>query len=315
VEGAGAVILAVWFATAADMHLLDALWNGAFYAVAAFCNAGFDLAGGFLSLQPAATDVWVNLAVMALIQAGALSYIVFADVTRQRSWRSLALDTKIVLAMNAVLLGGGAVVFLAAEWGGALAGHTIGSKALGALFQSVASRSAGYTTVDWNLANPLTLFFCLGLMFIGGASGSTAGGVRLNTVGVVVVAVLSTLRGNPETQIWGRRIATPLVFRAVTVIAIFLLLYGVITVLLSTAEHHVAHRETGMIHLMFEAMSALATVGVSTGITPALTVAGKLILCAAMFVGRLGPLTAVYALQRHQRPERYRFPEQAVRIG
>ncbi|HEX5991389.1 MAG TPA: potassium transporter TrkG [Thermomicrobiales bacterium] len=314
-EGAGTVILAIWFATVADMHLLDALWNGLFYAIAAFCNAGFDLAGGFLSLQSAATDVWVNVVLMALIQAGALSYLIFADVTRQKSWRSLALDTKIVLALNALLLGAGALVFLAAEWGGALAGHTVGSKALAALFQSVAARTAGFTTVDWNLAHPLTLFFWLGLMFVGGASGSTAGGVRLNTVGVVVAAVLSTLRGNPETQVWGRRIATPLVFRAVTVIAISLLLYGVITVALAIAEHHVGHREIGMIHLMFESMSALATVGVSTGITPALTVAGKLILCAAMFVGRIGPLTAVYALQRHQRPERYRFPEQAVRIG
>src|SRR5918995_43455 len=298
-----------------QLIVLTLIRIGVFYAISAFCNAGFDLGGGFVSLQPAASNVWVNLVFMALIQAGALSYIIFADVARQRSWRSLALDTKIVLALNAVLLVGGALVFLAAEWGGSLAGHTIGSKALAALFQSVAARTAGFTTVDWNLAHPLTLFFWLGLMFIGGASGSTAGGVRLNTVGVVVAAVLSTLRGNPETQVWGRRIATPLVFRAVTVIAISLLLYGAVTALLSTAEHHIGHRETGMTHLMFESMSALATVGVSTGITPALTAAGKIILCAAMFVGRLGPLTAVYALQRHQRPERYRFPEEAVRIG
>jgi trk system potassium uptake protein TrkH len=315
VESAGSVLLAIWFATVADMQPGDALWNGLFYAISAFCNAGFDLSGGFLSLQSEATDVWVNLVFMALIQAGALSYIIFADATRQRSWRSLALDTKIVLALNAVLLGGGALVFLAAEWGGALAGHTVASKGLAALFQSVAARTAGFTTVDWNLAHPLTVFFWLGLMFVGGASGSTAGGVRLNTVGVVIAAVFSTLRGNPETQIWGRRIATPLVFRAVTVIAISLLLYGLITVSLATAEHHVGHRETGMIHLMFESMSALATVGLSTGITPALTAAGKVILCVAMFVGRIGPLTAVYALQRHQRPERYRFPEEAVRIG
>ena len=315
VEAVGAALLAVWFGVVADMQPHMAVWNGLFYAISAFCNAGFDLGGGFVSLQPAATDICVNLVFMALVQDGALSYIVFGDVARQRSWRSLALDTKIVLAMNAVLLGGGALVFLAAEWGGALAGFPVGFKVLASLFQSTAARSAGFATVDWNLVNPLTLFFWLGLMFIGGASGSTAGGVRLNTVGVVATAVLSTLRGNPETQIWGRRVATPLVFRAVTVVAVFLVLYGVVTVLLSTAEHHVAHRETGMIQLMFESMSALATMGASTGITPTLTVAGKVILCAAMFVGRLGPLTAVYALQRHQRPERYRFPEEAVRIG
>jgi trk system potassium uptake protein TrkH len=139
--------------------------------------------------------------------------------------------------------------------------------------------------------------------------------VGLATVGVVIVAVVSTLRGNPEAQIWGRRIGPPLVFRAVTVIAIFLVIYGGVTIALSIAEHHIAHRQTGMIDLMFEAMSALSTTGVSTGITPDLTVPGKLVLCAAMFLGRLGPLTTVYALQRRQRPERFRFPEEAVRIG
>jgi trk system potassium uptake protein TrkH len=101
----------------------------------------------------------------------------------------------------------------------------------------------------------------------------------------------------------------------VTVIALFLLIYGVGTVALATSEHHVGDRETGMFDLMFETMSALATTGVSTGITPTLTSAGKLILCALMLVGHLGPLITVYALQRRQHPERYRFPEEAVRIG
>ena len=95
----------------------------------------------------------------------------------------------------------------------------------------------------------------------------------------------------------------------------FLLIYGIGTVALSTAEHYAGDRETGMIDLMFESMSALATTGISTGVTPTLTAAGKLVLCALMLVGHLGPLITVYALQRHQRPERYRFPEEAVRIG
>lgn len=113
----------------------------------------------------------------------------------------------------------------------------------------------------------------------------------------------------------GQGIATPLVFRAVAVIALFLLIYGISTVALSTAEHHAGNRETGMIDVMFEAMSALATTGVSTGVTPTLTAAGKLILCVLMLVSHLGPLITVYALRRRQRPERYRFPEAAVRIG
>jgi trk system potassium uptake protein TrkH len=315
VEIIGAAVLAVWFATAGGLRPLNALWNGVFYAVAAFCNAGFDLTGGFRSIRPAATDIWVNLVLITIIQLGALSYMVFADVVQKRSWRSLALDSKVVLTLNAVLLAAGAIVFLAAEWGGALAAFAPESKLLASIFQSASARSAGFSSIDWTLVNPLTLFFWLGLMFIGGASGSTSGGVRLNTAGVVLAAVASTLRGNAETQIWGRRIATPLIFRAVTVIALFLLIFGVGTVALSTSEHHIGDRETGMFDLMFEAMSALATTGVSTGITPTLTSAGKLILCVLMFVGHLGPLITVYALQRRQHPERYRFPEEAVRIG
>jgi trk system potassium uptake protein TrkH len=315
VEAAGAALLAFWFGTAAQLRPLDAIWNGLFYAITAFCNAGFDLSGSFQSFRPVATDVWVNVVLMVLIQLGALSYMVFADVARKRSWHTLALDSKIVLALNGVLLAAGAAVFLAAEWGGALADYAPGSKVLASLFQSVSARSAGFTTVDWDIVNSLTLFFWLGLMFVGGASGSTSGGVRLSTVGVVLAAVSSTLRGSPETQVGNRRIATPIVFRAVTVIVIFLLIYGVGTVALSTTEHHIGQRDPLMIELMFEAMSALATTGVSTGVTPSLTAPGKLVLCAMMFVGHLGPLITVYALQRRQTQERYRFPEEAVRIG
>jgi len=186
---------------------------------------------------------------------------------------------------------------------------------LASLFQSVSARSAGFSSIDWGLVNPLTLFFWPGLMFVGGASGSTSGGVRLSTVGVVLAAVVSTLRGNAETQMWGRRIAPPIIFRAVTVIALCMLIYGLGAGGLAIAERYGGDRETSMIDLMFEAMSALATAGVSTGITPALTAARKLVLCALMLVGHLGPLIAVNALQRRQHPERYRFPEEAVRIG
>ena len=315
VEAIGAALLAVWFATVVDLRPRDAVWNGLFYAVAAFCNAGFDLTGRFQSIKPVATDVWINIVLIALIQLGALSYIVVADVAEKRSWRALSLDAKLVLGLNGILIAVGTLVFLAAEWGGALAELTTGSKLLASVFQSVSARSAGFTSIDWSLVNPLTLFFWLGLMFIGGASGSTSGGVRLSTVGVVLAAVVSTLRGNPETHLWGRRIATPIVFRAMTVIVLFVVIYGLGAVALATAEHYVANRETSMLALMFETMSALGTVGISTGVTPGLTAFGKLVLCAMMLVGHLGPLITVYALQRRQRPERYRFPEEAVRIG
>src|SRR5215208_7418763 len=136
-EVIGAVLLAIWFGTAGGVHPLKAIWNGLFYAVAAFCNAGFDLTGDFRSVRPAANDIWVNVVLMALIQLGAISYMVVSDVTRERSWRSLSIDSKIVLALNGVLLAAGTVVFLAAEWGGALSEFAVGSKLLASLFQSV----------------------------------------------------------------------------------------------------------------------------------------------------------------------------------
>ncbi len=139
--------------------------------------------------------------------------------------------------------------------------------------------------------------------------------MKLATVGVVAAAVVSTLRGREETQLFGYRVPTPLVFRAMAVIALMIAVHFAATALLATAEVLFGGAEVGFIALMFEAMSALATVGLSTGITPSLTTAGKLVLCAAMFFGRLGPLTTVYALQRRQHAVRYRFPEAPVRIG
>ncbi|MCA9880251.1 MAG: hypothetical protein KC442_20795 [Thermomicrobiales bacterium] len=314
VEAIGAVCLTLWFHFVARLPALEALWRGLFYAVTAFCNAGFDVSRIAPQVDPA-TDPALNLLLIVLIQLGAISYMVCKDVYRKRAWQPLALDSKIVLSLNGVLLAGAALVFLATEWSQALGHMPVGSKVLVSVFQSASARSAGFNSIEWSLVNPLTLFFWLGLMFIGGASGSTSGGVRLSTAGVVLAAVASTLRGQSETQLWGRRIAAPVVYRAVTVIVIFLLVYGVGAAGLSVAEHHLSHQQTPMIALMFEAMSALATVGLSTGITAGLSAVSKLILCGLMFVGHLGPLVTVYALQRRQRPQRYRFPEEAVRIG
>ena len=209
----------------------------------------------------------------------------------------------------------GAVAFLAAEWGRSLAPISPEARPLAALFQSVVARTAGFATVNFADVREVTLFLWVAVMLVGGASGSTAGGVKLATIGVVVAAVISTLRGQEETQLFGRRVPAPLIFRAMAVIAVMLTVHFVATAALAASEAVAGGQEFGFIALMFETMSALATVGLSTGITPDLSTAGKLVLCATMFFGRLGPLTVAYALQRRQRPARYRFPVAAVRIG
>jgi trk system potassium uptake protein len=313
VEAVGAVVLTLRFWQ--DMPLPEALWFGVFHAVSAFCNAGFDLQGAFVSFISYQDSLVINGAVILLIQAGALSYLVLADAVTCRRWARLAVDSKLVLLANAILLLAGMGAFLIIEGGGVLGQTSEGMRPLAALFQSVTARTAGFATVNFGEVQAVTLFLWMALMFIGGASGSTAGGVKLATVGVVAAALVSTLRGDDETQVFNRRVPTALVFRAMTVIAIMLTVHFAATALLVATQHRAGREEFSFVALMFETMSALATVGLSTGITPSLTDAGKVLLCAVMFFGRLGPLTAAYALQRHQRPTRLRFPSVAVRIG
>jgi trk system potassium uptake protein TrkH len=313
-EVVGALFLTLRFSR--DMPLFDALWFGIFHAVSAFCNAGFDLQeGGFVSFIPYQDSLVINGVVMLLVQAGALSYLAFADVVSARRWRWLAVDTKLILTVNGLLVAAGTIAFLAIEWNGALASTVNGIKPMVALFQSVAGRTAGYATVSFGDVTAETLFIWMALMLIGGASGSTAGGVKLATVGVIAAALLSTLQGRDETQVFGRRVPVRIVFQAMAVIAIMLTLHFVATALLVASQGWFQGEEFPFVTLMFEAMSALATVGLSTGITPSLETAGKLILCVLMFVGRLGPLTVVYALQRRRRPVRLRYATASVRIG
>ena len=315
VEGAGAVALTLGFWLSGRLPLPTALWHGVFLSVSAFCNASFDLSGGFRSLTPFRDAVWLNLTIALLIQAGALSYLVLSDVWRKRRWATLTLDAKLVLLAHGLLTVGGAAVFLSLEWGRSLAGAPGWAKPMAALFQSVAARSGGFATVNLGEASGTTLFVFVGIMLIGGAPGSTAGGVRLTTVAALAVAVVATLRGQAEPQLLGRRLAPTLVFRAMAVVVLFGLAHFAATLALALTQGASGRAEPPFIALMFEAGSALATDGLSTGITPGLTTAGKLTLCATMFLGRIGPLTAVYALQQRQRPAPYRFPEAPLRIG
>lgn len=312
-EAIGAALLTARFAR--DMPFPAALWHGVFHAISAFCNAGFDLQGNYISMLAYQESVWMNLALMGLIQAGSLSYIVLGDAWASRSWRKMALDTRLVLLTNAILVGLGMAAFLLVEWDASLQGVTETARPLAALFQSVSARTAGFATVGFGDARDTTLFVWVGLMFIGGASGSTAGGVKLTTIAIVAVAIVSNLRGNPETQVFRRRIAPSQIFTAMGIMVIFLGTHFLLTALLAYVEATVGTTGATFVDIMFETMSAAATVGLSTGITPDLSEPGKVILCVAMFFGRLGPLTLAYAITRRQQPARYRFAETRVRIG
>jgi trk system potassium uptake protein TrkH len=247
-EAIGAVILAVEYFPDGD-GVWDAIWYGVFHAVSAFCNAGFDLQQTDQSLYGFRDSFLIDLTVIALIQGGALSFVVFADLWDRRDflsparfnprrfWQRLNLDTKLILTTNLVLIVLGAAAFASLEWSTALA-HIPGpaDKAMASLFQSVSARTAGFATIDYDETHHATLFIWIGLMMIGGASASTAGGVKLATFAVVVLAIVSTLRGQSEPQVAGRRIPTPIVFRALTIIALFIVAHFGLTLALVLTE-------------------------------------------------------------------------------
>ena len=313
-EGAGAVVLSVAFSldgAAGGVGNPLGIWWGVFHSVSAFNNAGFDLTGDYRSLTPFVDDWAILLVIGALVVIGGLGYAILADATRTRRWTRLALETKIVLATTAALLVGGTVLIAATEWNNpaTLGALPVEQRPLNALFESATLRTAGFTALPTPAFLEETLFVVMALMFIGGASGSTAGGIKVNTFSVLLIAIWSSVRGQPSAVAFGRRIAHAVVYRALSVAllsAAFVFLVGFGLTLTSGGS---------FVQVLFEALSAFGTMGASTGITPDLDTPARLMLIGAMFVGRLGPLTLVLALTARARPMPYRPAVASVRIG
>ena len=290
----------------------QAAWHGLFHAVSAFNNAGFDLTGDFRSLTGYADDPAVFVPIGVLVLLGALGAAIVGDVVAKRRWSRLALETKLVLAASAVLLTAGTLLPLAFEAGNAATygGMPAPLAFLNALFQSVTYRTAGMSTVPVGQLTDATLLTGIALMFIGGASGSTAGGIKVTTLAVLVAAVVAVVRGRPYAGAFGRRVPEVVVLRALAVAMLSAVAVFVVIVALELTTTRVP-----FLDLAFEAVSAFATVGHSADVTPGLPDAARLVLIAAMFVGRLGPLTLVLALSARARPVVYRPAVESVRIG
>jgi trk system potassium uptake protein TrkH len=314
VEAAGAVVLSIAFVSGPEAGPPgdpQGVWWGIFHAVSAFNNAGFDLTGGFRSLSPFVDDWVVLLTVGVLLSLGGLGFAIIADAVARHRWSRMALETKLVLSTTLALLVGGTLMIGFTEWSNptTLGALPTEQRLLNALFESTTLRTAGFSALDTGGFREATLFVVMALMFIGGASGSTAGGIKVNTFAVLLVAIASTARGEPSATAFGRRIQHAIVYRALAVALLaiaFVFVVGVAVTLTSEAT---------FVQTLFEAVSAFGTVGASTGITPDLDDPARLILAAAMFVGRLGPLTLVLALTARARPVAFRPAVESVRIG
>jgi trk system potassium uptake protein TrkH len=310
VEAVGAAILFAGF-LAGGRGIGESAWFGLFHSVTAFNNAGFDLFGDFRSLADFATNPLVLVTLGGLIVLGGLGVAIVADILGRRRWRRLTLESKVVLLTTLVLIVGGAALFALLEWSNpaTLGAIPVEHRPLNALFESVTLRSAGFAVVDQGKLGEPALFIAMGLMFIGGASGSTAGGIKVNTFTVLLIAIVSTVRGRPAAEAFGRRLPTEVVFRALSVALlsvafVFAVAFG-IEVLAGTPFGDT----------VFETLSGFGTVGLTTGITTELPPMAHILEIVAMFVGRLGPLTLALALAARQRPEAYRPARESMRIG
>ncbi len=309
IELVGAMLLAARFAT--ETSLPQALWWGVFHSISAFNNAGYDVFGDFRSLTHYNQDVWVMGVFAVLIVLGGLGYTVLADLHRTRGWTRLTLDTKLVVATSIPLLVGGALLVFALERGNlaTLGAMSLPTQLLNAGFHSVTARTAGFNSFDVGGMTEAALVTTIALMFIGGASGSAGGGIKVNTFSVLFFAIVSALRGSERVEAFRRQIPASLVLRAVSIALLAIALIYAVTVVLAASERQ------SFVALAFEVTSAFSSVGLSTGIVPSLSESGKLLLIVTMYVGRLGPLTVALALANRVEARRYQWAEEPVKVG
>ena len=226
--------------------------------------------------------------------------------------KRMRLQTKIVLSVSAILIALGALAILLFERYASGPFNPAENTIPNALFQSITARTAGFNTVNISALSPSSRFILILLMFIGGSPGSTAGGIKTVTIAVIVMTTIAALRKRQEVELFRRSVRVVVVGRAVTVTLLFIAVLFTGTLALSITENS---NFFTMSDIMFEAASALGTVGLSTGITSLLTTVGKLIIIAMMLIGRLGPLTLLAALTFNLKPARYNYPQEAVIVG
>ena len=294
----------------------NGIYKSIFHSVSAFCNAGFDVLGSKVgpSLCTYRDDWLVCGTVMVLTVCGGLGFMVWGDLLKLHGYKKWRLHTKIVVITSFLLISFGALFFYIFEYSNSetIGGLTWYQKVLPALFQSVTLRTSGFFTIEQGSITDASFILSTLFMFIGGSPGSTAGGVKTTTLCIIVLAIFKTINGSVDLNVFGRKIQINDIVRAfvVAAIACFIVVFGVIAMTLSEG--------VGLRTALFEVVSAFGTVGVSTGVTPHLSVYGKSILIFLMFVGRVGVFTfalSLFAGSGHRKKESVKYPFEHIIIG
>lgn len=337
-EALGAVLLTSWWlfhgAASDPWH---AVYSAVFHSISAFCNAGFSIyPDGAVRFQ---NDPFVLGVLSALIIAGGLGFLVSLDIKEyvqqrlfSRFWSTavrervgtirprarISLHSRFVLSVTAALLAVGAVSYFILERNGVLRGMSFGAALWNAWFCSVTARTAGFNTVDYGQMSGPALLCTMVLMFIGASPGSAGGGVKTSTFGLIIIYALFRWRGHDVPHAFGRSIPRDTVDRATAVVVAAVGIVILASSLLMAAEAatpDAAASQKRFLPVMFETFSAFGTVGLSMGITPNLTDAGKIVLALLMLAGRVGPLTLALAIGSRSRPAKFRYAEENVMVG
>ena len=311
-EGIGAILLAFRFSP--RMGLGKGIYFGLFHSISAFCNAGFDLMGEktpFSSLSSYINDPVVNIVIMMLIVIGGLGFFVWEDLCRNR-WhiKKYRLQTKVVLSTTAILIFVGAgLLFMLEVNGSAYAGMSMWEKVIASFFQAITPRTAGYNTVPIASLTQTSLQLIIILMIIGGSPGSTAGGIKTTTLALAFFCVRSTFKKEQSLQCFHRRVSNETVKNAFTILLLYLFLFISGAMVISTIE------SLPILSTLFETASAIATVGLTMGITPGLCSISKLVLIFLMYFGRVGCLTIIFAFYDNHAAVPSQMPLENIAVG
>ena len=285
-----------------------------FHAVSAFCNAGFSVFSD--SLISFRGDIWTNAVIMILIVFGGLGFLVISEGAEKifgglrHRRKKMSLHSKLVWIMTLSLIVLPFVSFLLIEWNRSLLEFSLEEKILASLFQVITPRTAGFNTMDLGGLNHAAVFLIISLMFIGASPGSTGGGVKTSTIGVIFAFVKSRVAARDSVNVFYRTLPAGLVTRAFTVVVLSICVIFISCAILFLTQTGMSMKET-----FFEVFSAFGTVGLSLGTTAKLNAAGKFVIVATMFFGRIGPLTLLYAFSREKALGKFEYVEESVMIG
>lgn len=297
-ETLGTILLATRFCR--DMGFWEGIFNAIFHSVSAFCNAGFDLMGKygqFSSLTHYVNDIVVNITIMLLIVIGGIGFIVWNDILMiaktgikdKDTPKKLNIHSKVVLFMTALLIFVGAILFFIFERKNTLAGMNTGQAIMASFFQSITPRTAGFNTIDTasltNSSSLLTMIY----MFIGGSPGSTAGGIKTTTFLILIMGIISTARQKNQMSVFKHNFEEKMIKQATAIASIYLFAILISTIIISAVE------DFSFKQILFETISALGTVGLTTGITPLLSITSKIVIMLLMYGGRVGALSLILA--------------------